>query len=179
MPKHNQFIKNIKSQFVSINNTLESYFNELKFFIKNLRRSKFSKNSKAFLILIAITFLVISYYLLPTLYNKDLIQLEIKNQIYKKYNMKNVIAFPHLNIKEWDLRMFNDLKLINKNDEVFYYLPKIICAISELNFKFLSKQYKHNVEIKKVESLRFLKYANLSFEELIYKNFLNASGISL
>ena len=48
MPKHNQFIKNIKSQFVSINNTLESYFNELKFFIKNLRRSKFSKNSKAF-----------------------------------------------------------------------------------------------------------------------------------
>ena len=74
MPKHNQFIKNIKSQFVSINNTLESYFNELKFFIKNLRRSKFSKNSKAFLILIAITFLVISYYILQTLYKKYLIQ---------------------------------------------------------------------------------------------------------
>ena len=48
MPKHNQFIKKIKSQFVSINNTLESYFNELKIFIKNLRRSKFSKNNKAF-----------------------------------------------------------------------------------------------------------------------------------
>lgn len=91
----------------------------------------------------------------------------------KKYNMKNVIAFPHLNIKEWDLRMFNDVKVINKNDKVFYYLPKIICAISELNFKFLSRQYKHNVEIKKVESLRFLKYANSSFEELIYNNFLN------
>ena len=43
MPKHNQFIKNIKSQFVSINNTLESYFNELKFFIKNLKDRNFQE----------------------------------------------------------------------------------------------------------------------------------------
>ena len=39
MPKHNQFIKKIKSQFVSINNTIESYFNNLKFLIKNLKRN--------------------------------------------------------------------------------------------------------------------------------------------
>ena len=72
MPKHNQFIKNIKSQFVSINNTLESYFNELKFFIKNFRRSKFSKNNKAFFNINSNFVIVISYYLLPTLTIKTL-----------------------------------------------------------------------------------------------------------
>ena len=50
MPKHNQFIKKIKSQFVSINNTIESYFNNLKFLIKNLKKTKLSQNNKVFLI---------------------------------------------------------------------------------------------------------------------------------
>ena len=87
MPKHNQFIKKLKSQFVSINNTIESYFNNLKFFIKNLKKTKFSQNNKAFLVSILIVVLIISYYLIPTIYNKELVQLEIKNQVFKKYNI--------------------------------------------------------------------------------------------
>ena len=87
MPKHNQFIKKLKSQFVSINNTIESYFNNLKFFIKNLKKTKFSQNNKAFLVSTLIVVLIISYYLIPTIYNKELVQLEIKNQIFKKYNI--------------------------------------------------------------------------------------------
>ena len=87
MPKHNQFIKKLKSQFVSINNTIESYFNNLKFFIKDLKKTKLSQNNKAFLISALIIILIISYYLIPTIYNKELIQLEIKNQIFKKYKI--------------------------------------------------------------------------------------------
>ena len=74
MPKHNQFIKKIKSQFVSINNTIESYFNKLKFFIKNLKKTKLSQNNKVFLISALIVISIISYYLIPTIYNKELIQ---------------------------------------------------------------------------------------------------------
>ncbi len=87
MPKHNQFIKKIKSQFVSINNTIESYFNNLKFFIKDLKRTKLSQNNKAFLSLALLVILIISYYLIPTVYNKSLIQIEVKNQIFKKYKI--------------------------------------------------------------------------------------------
>ena len=87
MPKHNQFIKKLKSQFVSINNTLESYFNSLKIFITNLKKLKLSQNNKAFLVSFVIVILFISYYLIPTVYNKDLIKLEIKNQVFKKYNI--------------------------------------------------------------------------------------------
>ena len=87
MPKHNQFIKKLKSQFVSINNTIESYFNSLKIFITNLKKLKLSQNNKAFLVSFVIVILFISYYLIPTVYNKDLIKLEIKNQVFKKYNI--------------------------------------------------------------------------------------------
>tara|TARA_B100000989_G_scaffold211103_1_gene160199 strand:- start:492 stop:1979 length:1488 start_codon:yes stop_codon:yes gene_type:complete len=87
MPKHNQFIKKLKSQFVSINNTIESYFNNLRIFIKDLKKAKLSQNNKAFLISSLIVLLIISYFLIPTLYNKELIQLEIKNQIFKKYKI--------------------------------------------------------------------------------------------
>ena len=87
MPKHNQFIKKLKSQFVSINYTIESYFNNLKFFVKDLKKTKLSQNNKAFLVSSLVIILIISYYLIPTLYNKQLIQLEIKNQIFKKYKI--------------------------------------------------------------------------------------------
>ena len=87
MPKHNQFIKKLKSQFVSINNTIESYFNNLKFFIKDLKKRKLSQNNKVFLASGLVIILVISYYLIPTLYNKELVQLEIKNQVFKKYQI--------------------------------------------------------------------------------------------
>ena len=108
MPKHNQFIKKLKSQFVSINNTIESYFNNLKFLIKNLKKTKLSQNNKAFLISALIVISIISYYLIPTIYNKELIQLEIKNQIFKKYKIdikfKNKIKYgllpkPHFTTK--------------------------------------------------------------------------------
>ena len=87
MPKHNQFIKKLKSQFVSINDTIESYFNNLKFFIKDLKKRKLSQNNKVFLASSLVVILIISYYLIPTLYNKELVQLEIKNQISKKYQI--------------------------------------------------------------------------------------------
>ena len=59
MPKHNQFIKKLKSQFVSINNTIESYFNNLRIFIKDLKKAKLSQNNKAFLISSLIVLLII------------------------------------------------------------------------------------------------------------------------
>ena len=46
MPKHNQFIKKLKSQFVSINDTRERYFNNLKFFITDSQKRKLSPNNK-------------------------------------------------------------------------------------------------------------------------------------
>ena len=87
MRKQNLLSKKIGKQILSINNLLESYFNSLRRFILDAKRLRFDKNNKVFLVIISIIFLTLVYFLIPTAYNKELIQKEIKNQIYQKYNI--------------------------------------------------------------------------------------------
>ena len=46
MSKHNILAKKIKKHFLSINNTIESYFDNLRYFIINFKKFKFSTNNK-------------------------------------------------------------------------------------------------------------------------------------
>ena len=87
MGKQNQSFKKIGKQILSINNLIESYFNSLKIFLLNIKKFKLNKNNKVFFGLVAFVFLTLFYFLIPTAYNKDLIQTEIKNQILKKYQI--------------------------------------------------------------------------------------------
>ena len=87
MRKQNLLSKKIRKQILSINNLLESYFNNLRRFILDAKRLRFDKNNKVFLVIVSIIFLTLVYFLIPTAYNKELIQKEIKNQISQKYNI--------------------------------------------------------------------------------------------
>ena len=84
MNKHNLLIKKIKQIFLSINNSIESNFNKIKFFKKN----EFIRNNRVFFGISAVAILTLSYFLVPTMYNKNIIQEEIKNQIFKKYKIE-------------------------------------------------------------------------------------------
>ena len=88
MPKHNQFIKKLQSRFLAINNTLENFFNGLRSFKSNIKKIKFTNNSKAILFLGFSVILILSYFLIPTFYNQNEIQNKIQNQIFKNYNIK-------------------------------------------------------------------------------------------
>jgi len=149
MPKHNQFIKKLKSQFVSINNTIESYFNNLKFFIKDLKKRKLSQNNKVFLTSGLIVILLISYYLIPTLYNKELVQLEIKNQIFKKYQIDvkfnkkikyGLLPRPHFVTK--------DLSILRDDKEIG-----------------ITKNFKINIKAKNFFSFNKIKFKDLIFNK--------------
>ena len=87
MNKHNLLIKKVKQIFLSINNSIESYFNKLKFFKKNFKKDEFIRNNRVFFGFSAVVILTLSYFLMPTMYNKNIIKEEIKNQISKKYNI--------------------------------------------------------------------------------------------
>ena len=87
MRKQNLLSKKISKQILSINNLLESYFNSLRRFILDAKRLRFDKNNKVFLVVVSILFLTLTYFLIPTAYNKEFIKKEIKNQIYQKYNL--------------------------------------------------------------------------------------------
>ena len=147
MPKHNQFIKIIKSQFVSINNTIESYFNNLKLLIKDLKKTKLSQNNKAFLVSALIILLIVSYYLVPTLYNKELVQLEIKNQIFKKYNI--------------DIKFNNKIKygLLPKP----HFITKNLSILRNDKEIGVVKNFKINVKAN-----NFFSFNEIQFKDLIF-----------
>ena len=87
MNKHNLLIKKIKKQILSINNGIESNFNKLKYFNKNYKKILLKKHNRVLLGLGIAVILTLFYFLIPTFYNKDIIQSQIKNQILKNYNI--------------------------------------------------------------------------------------------
>ena len=128
MRKRNLLTKKISKQILSINNLLESYFNSLRSFILNVKRLRFDKNNKVFLAIVAVLFSTLVYFLIPTAYNKELIQKDIKNQIFQKYkiNVKfvnqiqyNFFPKPHFSSK--NLFLLNDQRKIGevKNFKIF------------------------------------------------------------
>ena len=88
MNKLNLIPKKIKQKYLSINDSLENYFSKLNFFKSKLRKNNILANNRVFIGLSAVLILTLSYFLLPTLYNKDIAQVEIKNQILKKYDVR-------------------------------------------------------------------------------------------
>ena len=87
MNKLNLIPKKIKQRFLSINDSLENYFSKLNFIKTLSKKNNILANNRVFFGLSAVLILTLSYFLLPTLYNKDKSQVEIKNQILKKYDI--------------------------------------------------------------------------------------------
>jgi cell division protein FtsL len=120
--------KQIGKQILSINSSIESYFNKLRLFILSLKKFKFDRNNKVFLGFIAVVFLTLTYFLIPTAYNKKLIQSEIENQIFQKYQIdikfNNQISynlFPKPNFSSKGLSILRNEKDIGivKNFKIF------------------------------------------------------------
>ncbi len=129
MRKDNLLAKKIKRQFLSINNFLENYFNNLTLFLRNLKKKKLSTNGKVILSVGVSIILFLSYFLLPTFNNKDKIRAEIKNHILEKYNINisfnddlyyALIPSPHYISK--DVSIFKDERKIAKVKKMKIYI---------------------------------------------------------
>ncbi len=119
MNKQNLISKKFKQRFLSINNSLESFFNKLKNFKTNFKINEIIKNNRVFFGLAAVVILTLSYFLVPTIYDENLIKDKIKNHISKKYNFNikfsekinyGLIPKPHFNSK--------NLIVLRKNQEI-------------------------------------------------------------
>ena len=78
MSKDNIFTKNLKKQILYINDLIESYFNKFGTFVANLKKRGLSRNNRVFLGVAAIIILILSYFLIPTTYDKNIIKDNIK-----------------------------------------------------------------------------------------------------
>ena len=177
MRKQNLLSKKISKQVSSINNLLENYFNSLRRFILDAKRLRFDKNNKVFLIVVSTIFLTLVYFLIPTAYNKELIQKEIKNQIYQKYNIVvkfdngiqyNFFPKPHFSSK--NLFILNDQRKIGdvKNFKIF---------INFKNFFKFNKIQTQDVVLDKVDFN--IKKSDLSFFTNLLKTEPNRDKIKI
>ncbi len=83
MSKSNSLVKYLKIINKSINSLLEKNLNKLKFVnLINLARS-----NKIVLTFVAVSFLFLSYLLVPTFYNQTEISKEIKKELYNTFNL--------------------------------------------------------------------------------------------
>ena len=145
MNKINLISKKLKQRFVSINNALESYFSKLNFFKTYSKKNNILSNNRVFFGLSAVFILTLSYFLLPTLYDKDIAEVEIKSQILKKYNFNvkfnkkiryGLLPKPHFTSK--NLSIINNERVIGKveNFKAFIDFGNLF-SINELEIKDL------------------------------------------
>ncbi len=146
MSKHNLLIKKIQKQILSINNLIESNFNNLKYFKSNYKKILLDKDNRVILGVVIVVILTLFYFLIPTIYNKNIIQTQIENQILKNYNIKikfnkkidyGLLPKPHFSAK--NLSIFQSEKEIGitKNLKIFIGLSNFL-SINEIEIKDLA-----------------------------------------
>ena len=87
MRKHNTLAKKIKKQFLIINYSIESFFNKIKSFLLLKKKLSLLQNNKVFLVISIFVILSLSALVVPSFYNKTLIQSKIQNQILNNYEI--------------------------------------------------------------------------------------------
>ena len=119
MQKHNTFTKKLKKQFLSVNNSIENYFNKFNSRNFSIKNFTLSKNNRVFIIIGSVVILTLTYLSLPSFFNKDEIRSEIENQVLRKYNIKlkfndqikyGIFPKPHFTAK--------NLSIIGKEKEI-------------------------------------------------------------
>ena len=86
-------LKKINKSLISINELIESFFNRVEKYTKTKKKSGFYlKNiDKGITITVSIVAIsILSYFLIPTFYNKSEIKAQIINQIKEKYNISGI-----------------------------------------------------------------------------------------
>ena len=202
MRKHNLLSKKIRKQILSINNLLESYFNTLRRFILDAKKLRFNKNNKVFIVVVSTIFLTLVYFLIPTAYNKEIIQNEIKNQVFQKYNITikfdneiqyNFLPKPHFSSK--NLLILNKKKKIGevknfkifinfKNFFKFNQIQTLGIIFDKADFNIKKSDLSFFTTLLKTEPNRYkikIKRSNLFFmnkdDEVLFINQINDSQI--
>ena len=88
MNKDNLLIKKLKKQLLSINNSIESFFNQIKPLFLKIKKTKFDPNNKNFLFFGIFIIIVFTFFSIPSFYDKNIIQSKVKDQILDKYNVE-------------------------------------------------------------------------------------------
>src|SRR6056300_921515 len=173
MPKKNIFIKKTSNLLLSIKNKIESFFN----FLQQLRfnKKKFL-DKKIFISSAVLVFSILIYLILPTFYDKNEVKNQIKDKIFKDYNIKinfindpkyGLFPKPHFLIDNVEIE-YNS-KIISNSKKIKFYTSV------KNNFKFNDIKF-NDLNFLKIEFK--LKILNFNFFFDLLKNKVSNQNIN-
>ena len=131
MIKNNYFVKFINKINLTINKVIKKNLNKL----NSANFYKITKSNKFFLSLFALILLFLSYLLIPNIYDKNEINVKLKEQLQKKFNLNfnlsqnftyNFLPRPH-----FIYRNFSIIKFLTSK---FLYKKRLSKEIKTFNF---------------------------------------------
>ena len=180
-------MKKVKKLFLFLNTLIESYFNKLKFFKSNYKKIIFDSNNKVILFIGIAVILTLTYFLLPTFYDKKLIQNEIENQILKKYDIDikfnkeisySLLPKPHfltknlsINHEKKEIGLVKNFKIYISTNNFFKFnqieIKDLVFSKGDFNitkedFKF----FRNLLNIQPNENEFFFKNNNIFFKSI-------------
>jgi len=175
----NLSFKKIGKQILSINNLIESYFNKLRSFISNPKKFQFTRDNRVIFVFVGIVFLTFAYFLVPTAYNKDLIQKEIKNQFFLKYQIRiefkdeiyySLFPKPHFVAK--NLSILNDKKKIALANNLKIFIGfKNFFKFDQIQIKdLIFNKLEFNIQKSDLNFFKNILEAKPNRQKLIIKN---------
>jgi hypothetical protein len=178
MSNYNLLIKKIKKQFLSISDYIEGYFNKIKYFKSNYKKILFKRDNGLILGIGILVILTLSYFLIPTFYNKEIIQLQIKNQIFKNYNIEikfnekinyGLLPKPHFSAKNLSIYRGEKEVGVAKNLRINVGLSKFF-SINKIDMEdLIFNKTDFNISVKDVVFFRDLLKTEPNDNKIIFK----------
>ena len=174
--------KKFNKLLLSINRLIESFFNNISDYIKEFKKknSRFEKTNKIiFISLSSLFILVLGYFLLPTIYDKNLVKIKLQNQIKNKYNLKvnfeddiSYALFPKPHFYANNLNIFQDDNvLINSKNTRIYISIKNFFSFNALKVKnILFKDNEFNIKKQNLSFFTNILNSNNSDNTIIFED---------
>ena len=175
-------IKKFNKRVLSIIERIESFFNNLKISI-NLKKNKKINlkkiNNKILLYIGLLVFLVLSYFLIPTFYDKSLVKTKLENQVLEKYNLEvkfegdlsyGLFPKPHFFIKN-TIFVYNEADLAKSDFTKIYISIGNFFSSKNIKIKDLFfKQTEFNVNFNNVKFFKEILNSNKSEHDIKFDN---------
>ena len=144
MSKLNLLTKKFNKYAFSIKDFIENSFLNLKNFISNIRKGKLSNNNRVFLAIVSFVLITLFYFLIPTFYNKSLLQSKIKDEILKKYNIDikfnkkiRYQLFPKPHFSANNLLILHEKKNIAEVKNIKFFISTNFFRVNQIELKNL------------------------------------------
>ena len=167
---------------LSVNEGIKSFFKSPKVRINSKRKIKetlINLNRKIIISLGSGVILVLSYFLIPSFYNKDLLKIRLENQIREKYNLEikfekplryGLFPKPHFYNKDTVLN-YKDDNLAKADLTKIYITKNNFFSLEHLKIKnLIFKQTEFNVNSKNFDFFKKLLNSNKSSDYINFKD---------